>query len=850
MKRFYLFLIATVISFGAQAGEWVRVNQLGYLPNDIKVAVYLNSEAVASANAQENMFQLVDAVTGKVVFSAPVEYAKNPGKWALKTGARLNFSEYNIPGGYYVQFRDAKSPVFRIGTDVYDGLSDFLLTYMRQQRCGYNPYNDAECHTHDGYIVDHPSRSGEHIDVTGGWHDAADYLQYQTTSATACYHMLFAYMQQKDKSVFKDEYDARGKKGSNGIPDILDEARWGLDWLVKMNPEYGVMFAQIADDRDHAGFRFPQDDEVDYGWGPGQGRPVYFVTGKPQGLGKYINRTTGVASVAGKFSSTFALGAAAFKDIDPKFAAMLTTKAQEAYDFALTKPGNTQTACLVSPYFYEEDTYTDDVELAAATFYNYTLGDGTQIIKSTTNNAKWLKEADYWGELEPVSPWMELGRGRHYQFYPFINLGHYYLANSSDAKVAAKYQEFMRMGLEDLLNRGEGDPFLNGIPYIWCSNNLTSAAITHARLYAQSTGSKEFLEMEAALRDWLLGCNPWGTTMISGYPFGGSDVPVEPHSSYTANLGVIPYGGLLDGPVYRTVFEERAGNSLRNPDAFKELNQGIAVYHDDLGDYASNEPTMDGTAGLTYYFATKENQGLEQAAILKQASVVKDAYGAVIRIAPETRNIYLVFTADVNFNGGEAIVKELKKNKIKGSFFFTGNGLRAEANKEIIRKIIEEGHYVGGHSDSHMLIANWGNRDSLIVTYEQITEDLKKNAEALAEYGISPEDSRWFLPPYEYYNKESVFLTNSMGYRMVNYTPGIATPADYTTPDMPNYKDSQTLINALYNFEKVEGLNGAIVLIHPGIDESRTDRLYNRLGEIIKYFKSRGYKFASLKDVK
>lgn len=160
-----------------------------------------------------------------------------------------------------------------------------------------------------------------------------------------------------------------------------------MDWLVKMNPEDEVMFSQIADDRDHAGFRLPQDDKVDYGWGPGTGRPVYFVTGKPQGLGKYINRTTGVASVAGKFASCFALGSEIFLESDPSYSSLLKKKGIEAYRFAEKYPGNTQTACLKSPYFYEEDTYTDDIELAAATFY------------TLTGDADWRKKADYWENL-------------------------------------------------------------------------------------------------------------------------------------------------------------------------------------------------------------------------------------------------------------------------------------------------------------------------------------------------------------------------------------------------------------------------------------------------------------------
>lgn len=67
--------------------------------------------------------------------------------------------------------------------------------------------------------------------------------------------MLFAY--QQNPQAFGDQYDANGMPGANGIPDIIDEARWGLDWALKMNPKKGLMFNQIADDRDHIGFRLP-----------------------------------------------------------------------------------------------------------------------------------------------------------------------------------------------------------------------------------------------------------------------------------------------------------------------------------------------------------------------------------------------------------------------------------------------------------------------------------------------------------------------------------------------------------------------------------------------------------------
>lgn len=588
-----LVLFAPLFSIFAQ-NSWVRVNQLGYLPENIKIAVFL-SQNEESKNAK---FQLKDAKTNKVVFEGTGKTA-NSERWGMGYMSRLNFSDFKDNGVYYIETGNTKSPHFTIGPDVYDGTADYLLKYMRQQRCGFNPYLDTLCHQHDGYIVDHPTLNGKKIDVRGGWHDATDYLQYLSTSANATFQMLFAWQQTPDKTIFKDEYDSMGRKGANGLPDILDEIRWGLDWMVKMNPEAEFMFNQIADDRDHAGFRIAKDDKVDYGWGPGLGRPVYPITGKPQGLrDDRLNRSTGVSSSAAKYASAFALGSEIFSRIDPEFSNLIKVKAEEAYAYAKKYPGNNQTACLAEPYFYEEDNWVDDMELAAAVLYN---------LKGETS---WMKDADYWGQLEEITPWMELNRARHYQFYPFVNLGHFYLAAGENPVIAEKYQKFMRMGLDCLYNRAKeyDDPFLNGIPFIWCSNNLTVAAITQAQLYYQVTGDSTFSEMEAALRDWLFGCNPWGTSMIVGLPKNG-DYPSRPHSSYTKIKGDLTYGGLIDGPIYKTIYNMLKGIELDGKDIYAPFQSGAAVYHDDFGDFSSNEPTMDGTASLTFYLSTMQKKG-------------------------------------------------------------------------------------------------------------------------------------------------------------------------------------------------------------------------------------------------
>lgn len=828
MKRVFILLVALLAQWPLSAQTVVRVNLSGYRPDDVKVAVLLSTEE------RSGTFSVCDALSGAVVLSGEGR-AADPSKWALRSAWRLDFTALMTPGSYYVEAGGAVSPVFSVGPDVYDGLADFLLTYMRQQRCGDNPYNDHPCHLDDGYIVYHPTRSGEKIDVTGGWHDATDYLQYMTTSSTTIYQMAFAWKYTADKSVFHDRFDATGRPGANGIPDILDEVKWGLDWLDKMNPAPREMYYQIADDRDHVGMRLPYLDSVDYGYGPGKGRPVYFVTGLPQVAGKKVNRTTGVSSAAGKFASTFALGADVIRPWYPEFAAKIEGKVQDAWDFGLEVPGNTQTACVVSPYFYEEDTWVDDLELAAAT--QYSLGKGEY----------WKKQAAYWGELEPVSPWMERGRGpgkeyHHYQWYPFINLGHWLLATSDDPAVRAEFTGYLRQGLEDLRTRAGNEPFLHGVPYLWCSNNLTSAAVTQALLYEQATGDTQFREMEAALRDWLLGCNPWGTSMIVGWPAAqmpGYDTPTDPHSSYVRVNGDLPLGGLVDGPIYNQLFEERAGQSLSRPDAFAAFNRGEAVYHDDIGDYASNEPTMDGTAGLTWYFAQLEGTC---------EPIEKDRFGTIIRVNPDKKVIYLCFTADENFNGAETILKTLKKQKVKGNFFLTGNCLRYAPNQDVIRRIVAEGHYVGGHSDGHVLYCDWGAARPTLMSADSIITDLRANYAELAKFGVQRTDARWFLPPYEHYNAFSVGILEAMGVRVVNYTPGIGTPADYTTPDMKSYRKAQPLIDGLWKFEKEKGLDGALLLIHPGIDERRPqeERLYNRLDEIIRYLKKKGYSFDRL----
>jgi endoglucanase len=814
------FLIVLVLPLTGQS--WIRINQLGYLPVSVKVAVFISTQPQKSGE-----FIICDAITDNIVFRGK-SVSFSGEEWGMKAAARLNFSGLQKPGGYYISSNGTHSEPFRIATDVYEGTADYVLKYMRQQRCGYNPFLDDSCHTHDGFIVDHPVKSGKIIDVTGGWHDASDYLQYVTTSANAVYQMLFAYS--KNPTVYKDYYNSSGKKSSNGIPDILDEARWGIDWLIKMNPDSGEMYNQIADDRDHVGFRLPNLDKASYGFG--LYRPVYFVTGKSQGLARFKNRTTGVSSAAGKFASAFAIGSTIFKKTDPDFSGKLALKAKDAWEFALTDFGVTQTACNVSPYFYEEDNYVDDLELAAWEMFRLT-GDSLYLIQS-----------DYWGSLEPVSPWIEKDTARHYQSYPFVNLGHANLG-LSDTRFESRYIFFMNKGLQMLDNRRQDDPFNVKIPFTWCSNNFVVAAYTQHRLYFEATGDTRFSESEAALRDWIFGCNPWGTSMICGLPAGG-DFPQLPHSSITLRMGVTTEGGLVDGPVYSRIFKGLKGIGLLRPDSYSAFQNGKVVYHDDIGDYSTNEPTMDGTAELSYMLSSLETEGLKQGQ--KEQSNVTDSYGALIRRNFNKKEIYLIFSADEYGEGAEHILNVLSEKKVKASFFLTGNFLRNPVYKTIVKRIIKDEHFLGPHSDKHLLYMPWEKRDSLLVTKAAFMADLKANYKELKRKGAKEPENKFYLAPYEWYNSVIASWTADVGSKLLNFTPGTLTNADYTTPEMANYKSSDTLIEGLKQFEKAASarLNGAIVLIHLGTESSRTDKLYNRLDEMITYYKSMGYSFKKL----
>ncbi|MES2777121.1 MAG: glycoside hydrolase family 9 protein [Bacteroidota bacterium] len=861
---FFLSLFQTVIA----QSPVIRYNQLGYTTLGIKVAVF-GSKSVTG----EKTFQLVELPSNKIVFE------KNVGQAFGKYGPfaqtyRLDFSTFTKPGNYLLKCGDALTGTFTIAADVYKGTADFCLRYMRQQRSGFNPFLKDSCHTHDGYTLYGPMRDSTYINVTGGWHDASDYLQYSTTSANATYHLLMA--ARDFPKAFADNKLANGLDGKNGLADVLDEAKWGLDWLLKMHPRQDWLFNQLGDDRDHMGMRIPKEDSF---YGRGFERPVYFCNGKPQQRGKFVNNSTGVASTAGKFSSAFALGSQMFAATDQVYSSTLSAKSLSALELGVKKPGVSQTASVRSPYIYAEDNWADDMELAEAAVTNM-LGGAKKASKYTMAGINYARQ-------EPVTPWLGADTAKHYQWYPFVNVGHYELAKLVNTKVTDNpFIDFYKQGIEKVWNKAKNNAFYRGVPFIWCSNNLTTSFATQCYWYRTLSNDNTYEALEQASFDWLFGCNPWGTSMVYGLPATG-DTPVDPHSAFTHLKNYPIDGGLVDGPVYTNIYKNLIGITLKDADEYADWQSDLAVYHDDYGDYSTNEPTMDGTASLIYLLAAKDSEsvggqknnepeaikpvtintpntkpaikstpGKKKAADAKKMEIAdieipvraaNNLYhkGAIVRGDTTERVIALVFTGHEFGDGGKVISTALKQEKVKASFFFTGDFYRNRAFEKTIKTLKAHGHYLGAHSDTHMLYADWQKRDSLLVSKEEFTLDLDNNYAAMKPFGLTSRTSPYFLPPYEWYNDSIAAWTKDAGLQLINYTPGTLSNADYTTPDMPNYRTCDTIYQSIMHkaIDLPKGLNGYILLLHIGTDPARTDKFYNLLPLLLQELSGYGYKF-------
>ena len=219
-----------------------------------------------------------------------------------------------------------------------------------------------------------------------------------------------------------------------------------------------------------------------------------------------------------------------------------------------------------------------------------------------TRDGRYQSKAMAYAAQAKVKPWMGADTASHYQWYPFHNIGHFEAAKGGTMNERQLLATYYRDGLK-AVEKKAANGFKVGIPFIWCSNDLMTSLAVQAILYRRITGDMRFRELEQSAIDWLFGVNPWGQSMVIGVPADGKFAR-DPHSVLSHRLGYQLDGALLDGPVYSSIYKNLLGIYLSKPDAFAKWNTGHIVYHDDWGDYSTNEPIMDGSVNVLYLLST------------------------------------------------------------------------------------------------------------------------------------------------------------------------------------------------------------------------------------------------------
>lgn len=559
-------LALTLITAPAAADAWIRVNQIGYLPTDPKIAI------LSSDRPLTGRFRVGD-------FEADI--GADCGAWGpFQHNYRLDFSTFQTAGRFTVRAAGVESLPFRIGSDVYEAVPPRLIEFMRLQRCGRNPVTGKECHQQDAIDTE----SGRRLDLTGGWHDAGDRLKHMITTTYCVAALLLA--------------------------GETEEGRYGADLVRRIHPDSATIYVQIGDDRDHAPpHTLWHDDQTDYGWGPGGPRPAWRALGKPQGP-RFQNQSTGLANLAGRTAAALALAG----DIE---------RAKSAYELARSQPGCAMSIPVKASYHYMESDFFDDLEWAATELYIATreprylreaiefadkagaspwLGrpaapaDGSSPVGSppTTTAAVRVHPAS---QPSPDVP----ARHGHYQWFPYVNLAHWRLYPHADEAQKARLAAYYRGPLENARRLAESIPYRLGTPLVWCSTNDVIALATQAVLYERMTGDRQFRPLAAECRDWIFGRNPWGVSFVIGVPERG-DAASRPHHLFWSIRKHLPVGGLVDGPVYKDI-----NDSLKfapfGEDRLARFQSDIGVYHDVFEDFSTNEPIIDGTVALRLLLA-------------------------------------------------------------------------------------------------------------------------------------------------------------------------------------------------------------------------------------------------------
>jgi len=243
--------IISQLVVGQTPSQFIHVDQFGYLPGAEKVAVLSDPQVgfnAALSYTPPATLEVRSLSSGQVVFTGlPVIW--NDGNTHNYSGDRgwwFDFSAVVQPGDYYVidPVRQERSASFRIADDVYTEVMKAAGRMFFYNRCNQEkkpPFADPKWTDNEAFLQDARCRSVQRPtdatlekDMRGGWFDAGDYNKYVTFTYSTLHDLLSAF--EENPGAFTDSWNI--PESGNGIPDIIDEIKWELDWLIRMvNPD-------------------------------------------------------------------------------------------------------------------------------------------------------------------------------------------------------------------------------------------------------------------------------------------------------------------------------------------------------------------------------------------------------------------------------------------------------------------------------------------------------------------------------------------------------------------------------------------------------------------------------------
>ncbi|CAN5646644.1 hypothetical protein BH10BAC3_BH10BAC3_06750 [soil metagenome] len=776
-----LFLVPVNLS----AQTVIRYNQLGYTPLESKSVV------VASRNPSFRLqrYQLRNTKYGRVVLNMRSVSEKDYGKYGpFEHTYRINLSSLVQPGNYQLIVNDSiQSDTIRISHNVYKGAADFCLQFLRQQR--YGGLTRDSFYKAGDYSIGGPLPDTTGLDVQGGWQNAGDNIQEITTVASATWYLLSAY--QHFPSLFNDGFGTDGT-GKNDRPDVLDEAKWGLDWLIKMHPSKDQLYRQVGEIKNTAN-KNPRAGNIGY---QSKGRPVYALSDT---LFNLANTTRSRSEIAALLSGVFSLGSGIIAKTDANYADRLTERAINTYQWAIQAnkiPVN------------NNGSFYTALSMAADGLYQVKQ-DKKYLDAYKDFSAKAKFNIINWSDTLLQAPGTYLSR-----FNANEN-------NCSSHKTV----------LENSWQRAKTNAFFHELPFVSGSNNLAVWFALQCIKYREACSDSAYEAVAQANIDWLFGCNPWGVTMVTGFPEGNS--VSSPNNIHWADINK---GGLVNGPVSANRYQKADGNSLIKKDIYAGWQSSLAVYHDDVADYNTNLPTIEGTAALIYLLASKENEALAHA-----PNGLEFSNGAIIRGDSAKKRIAIIFTGDKSGSGAKAIPQILGKEKVHASFFLTTEMVKSSPG--LVKQLKARGHYVGALGTAAMAACSGENCDELFNSQDVFSAAIQDNFNILKPFGIKHVNAPVYLSPNDRYNESVSNYASQLGLTVINATPGTISLLDHTLPGMPDYHSSDSIFQSIMAKARQMpyGLNGYFLVFHTDADAARADKFYMLLPLLLQELKNEGY---------